>query len=198
MKLNICLLRRHLCVTWPHCVTVHDFLALLTDPDFLHKWDFSQRDGSDSTCVRQARARSSKQNTRTNISVFCLHIWPSIRSKAINCFNKYVWRLLTLEGMIKKREGIWHVFRVALHNSGIGGWRHDNSPWRACCHVSIRQSPSLCNAILNTCPCLLTILTQLGPKLFHQSPHKIIKQIDGLYATLGKWELFSNVDTNSL
>ena len=46
---------------------------------------------------------------------------------------------------------------MALHNSGIGVWRHDNSPWRARCHVSIRQSPSLCNAILNTCPCLLPI-----------------------------------------
>ena len=46
---------------------------------------------------------------------------------------------------------------MALHNSGIGVWRHDNSPWRARCHVSIRQSPSLCNAILNTCPCLLAI-----------------------------------------
>ena len=47
---------------------------------------------------------------------------------------------------------------MALHNSVIGVWRHDNSPWRARCHVSIRQSPSLCNAILNTCPCLLAIL----------------------------------------
>ena len=29
---------------------------------------------------------------------------------------------------------------------------------RARCHVSIRLSPSLCNAILNTCPCLLAIV----------------------------------------
>ena len=36
---------------------------------------------------------------------------------------------------------------MALHNSGI----------RARCYVSIRQSPSLCNAILNTSPCLLAI-----------------------------------------
>ena len=28
-----------------------------------------------------------KQNTRANISVFCLHMWPSIRSRAINGFN---------------------------------------------------------------------------------------------------------------
>ena len=80
--------------------------------------------------VWAARARSSKQNTRANISVFCLQIWPSIKSRAINCFNKCVFRLLfTLEGMIWKREGIWHVFRMALHNSGIGVWRHDNSPY---------------------------------------------------------------------
>ena len=31
---------------------------------------------------------------------------------------------------------------------------------RARCHVSIRQSPALCNAILNTCPCLLAILAK--------------------------------------
>ena len=39
--------------------------------------------------VRAARARSSKQNTRAN-SVFCLQIWPSIKSRAINGFNKCV------------------------------------------------------------------------------------------------------------
>ena len=64
-------------VTWPHCGTVHDFLAVLTDPACRHESDFSQRDGSDSTCMQ--------------------------------------------------------------------------------CHVSIHQSPSLCNAILNTCLCLLAI-----------------------------------------
>ena len=32
---------------------------------------------------------------------------------------------------------------------------------RARCHVSIRQSPSLCNGILNTCPCLLAILSMI-------------------------------------
>ena len=53
---------------------------------------------------------------------------------------------------------------MALHNSGIGVWRHDNSPWRARCHVSIRQSPSLCNAILNTCPCLIAII---HPAIFY-------------------------------
>ena len=60
------------------------------------------------------------------------------------------------------QEGIWHVFRMALHNSGIGVWRQ--LALRARCHVSIRQSPSLCNAILNTCPCLLAIW-------FHSSLH---------------------------
>ena len=39
--------------------------------------------------VRAARARSSKQNTRAN-SVFCLHKWSSIKSRAINGFNKCV------------------------------------------------------------------------------------------------------------
>ena len=40
--------------------------------------------------TRAARARSSKQNTRANVSVFCLHIWPSIKSRAINGLNKCV------------------------------------------------------------------------------------------------------------
>ena len=117
--------------------------------------------------VRAAHARSSKQNTRANISVFCLHLWLSIRSRTINGFNKCVWLSFTLEGMIYKREGIWQVFRMALHISGIGVWRHDNSPWRAHCDVSIRQSPSLCNAILNTCPCLLAT----GTHTIHSIPH---------------------------
>ena len=34
--------------------------------------------------VRAARARNSKQNTRANIGVFFLHIWPSIISRAVN------------------------------------------------------------------------------------------------------------------
>ena len=65
-------------VTWPHCDNVHDFLAVLTDPAcrqwhlftswigfFTARWQWQH--------VRAARARSSKQNTRANISVFCLH-----------------------------------------------------------------------------------------------------------------------------
>ena len=58
-----------------------------------------QQDGSDSTCGRRVQ-RSSKQNTRANIGVFCLQIWPSIKSRAINCFNKCIRFLFTLEGMI--------------------------------------------------------------------------------------------------
>ena len=91
-KLNIWLLRRHLytiSVTWPHCGTVHDFFGSFNWPRlpswigfFTARWQWQH--------VRAARARSSKQNTRANISVFCLQIWPSIKSWAINCFNKCV------------------------------------------------------------------------------------------------------------
>ena len=34
----------------------------------------------------------------------------------------------TPEGMIWKREGIWHAFRMVLHTLRIRVWRHDNSP----------------------------------------------------------------------
>ena len=91
-KLNIWLLRRHLytiSVTWPHCGTVHDFFGSFNWPRlpswirfFTARWQWQH--------VRAARARSSKQNTRANISVFCLQIWPSIKSRALNCFNKCV------------------------------------------------------------------------------------------------------------
>ena len=115
-------------VTWPHCGTVRYFLALLTDwlsswiGFFTARWQWQQ--------VRAARARSSKQNTRANVSVFCLHIWPSIKSRAINGFNKCVFGFYShWKVWYKKQEGIWHVFRMALHNSGIGVWRHDNSPY---------------------------------------------------------------------
>ena len=52
-----------------------------------------------------------------------------------------------------------HLACVQYGITQLGGWRMET--WqlalRARCHVSIRQSPSLCNAILNTCPCLLVI-----------------------------------------
>ena len=53
-----------------------------------------------------------------------------------------------------------HLACVQNGITQLGDWRMET--WqlalRARCHVSIRQSPSLCNAILNTCPCLLAIL----------------------------------------
>ena len=52
-----------------------------------------------------------------------------------------------------------HLACVQNGITQLGDWRMET--WqlavRAHCHVSIRQSPSLCNAILNTCPCLLAI-----------------------------------------
>ena len=53
-----------------------------------------------------------------------------------------------------------HLACVQNGITQLGDWRMET--WqlalRARCHVSIRQSPSLCNAILNTCPCLLAII----------------------------------------
>ena len=78
-------------VTWPHCGTVHDFFGSFNWPRlpswigfFTAAWRWQWQH------VRAARARSSKQNIRANISVFCLQIWPSIKSRAINGFNKCV------------------------------------------------------------------------------------------------------------
>ena len=54
-----------------------------------------------------------------------------------------------------------HLACVQNGITQLGDWRMETwqLPLRACCHVSIRQSPSLCNAILNTCPCLLAIIS---------------------------------------
>ena len=108
--------------------------------------------------VRAARARSSKQNTRANISVFCLQIWPSIKSRAITVLiNVYLAFIHIGRYDIKARR---HLACVQNGITQLGDWRMET--WqlalRARCHVSIRQSPSLCNAILNTCPCLLAIV----------------------------------------
>ena len=52
-----------------------------------------------------------------------------------------------------------HLACVQNGITQLGDWRMET--WqlalRARCHVSIRQSPSLCNAILSTSPCLLAI-----------------------------------------
>ena len=58
-------------VTWPHCGTVRDFLAVLTDPDCRHESDFSQRDGSDSTCGRRVHAVQNKTPEQTSVCFAC-------------------------------------------------------------------------------------------------------------------------------
>ena len=95
--------------------------------------------------MRAARARSSKQNTRANISAFCLQIWPSIKSRAINCFNKCVFGFYSH----------WKVWYKSEKAFGMCSEWHYTT--RGLAYGDIRQSPSLCNAILNTCPCLLAI-----------------------------------------
>ena len=52
--------------TWPHCGTVRDFLAVLTDPDCRHESDFLQRDDSDSTCGRRVHAVQNKSPEQTS------------------------------------------------------------------------------------------------------------------------------------
>ena len=67
------------------CGTVHDFLAVLTDRACRH----SQQDGSDSTCGRRVHAVQNKTPEQTSACFACI-IWHSIKSRAINCFNKCV------------------------------------------------------------------------------------------------------------
>ena len=43
----------------------------------------------------------------------------------------------------------------------IGGWRHDNEPVRASCHVSIRQSPSCVIPFWTHAKCLLAFISYL-------------------------------------
>ena len=71
-----------------------------------------------------------------------------------------------------------HLACVQNGITQLGDWRMET--WqlalRARCHVSIRQSPSLCNAILNTCPCLLAILyiTHLLPRGYFYTKNDMI------------------------
>ena len=66
-----------------------------------------------------------------------------------------------------------HLACVQNGITQLGDWRMET--WqlalRARYHVSIRQSPSLCNAILNTCPCLLAI-----NQYWSYKPHSNFKQ----------------------
>ena len=94
--------------------------------------------------VRAVRARSSKQNTRANIGVFCLQIWPSIKSRAINGFNKCVFGFYSH----------WKVWYKSEKAFGMCSEWHYTT--RGLADGDMTTSP-LCNAILNTCPCLLAI-----------------------------------------
>ena len=60
-------------VTWPHCGTVYDFLAVLTDRACRHESDFSQplEDGSDSTCGRRVHAVQIKTPEQTSPCFAC-------------------------------------------------------------------------------------------------------------------------------
>ena len=86
-----------------------------------------------------------------------------------NGFNKCVFLAFIHIGRydIKARR---HLACVQNGITQLGDWRMET--WqlalRARCHVSIRQSPSLCNAILNTCPCLLAIRLHV-----HQQKHEL-------------------------
>ena len=63
-------------VTWPHCGTVHDFLAVLTDRACRHESDFWQRDGSDSTCGRRVHAVQNKTPEQTSACFACIYGAP--------------------------------------------------------------------------------------------------------------------------
>ena len=67
-----------------------------------------------------------------------------IKRKVTKCKHIYIYMCVCVRYDIKARR------QLACVQNGI-------TQLGDCCHVSIRQSSSLCNAILNTCPCLLAI-----------------------------------------
>ena len=148
-KLNLCLLRRYLYTIQCHVTTLYYLSWLFGSSNWPRlplwigfctaRWQWQH--------VRVARARSSKQNTRANISVFWLPIWPSIRLRAINSFNECLFGFYSH----------WKVWYKSEKAFGMCSQRHTKTRSTARCHISTRQSLSLCNAILNTCQCLLAI-----------------------------------------
>ena len=153
-KLNILLLRRHLYTIQCHMTTLWYrswlFFGSFNWPRlpswigfFTAAWRWQWQH------VRAARARSSKQNTRAKIGVFCLQIWPSIKSRAINGFNKCVFGFYSH----------WKVWYKSEKAFGMCSEWHYTT--RGLAYGDFRQSPSLCTTILNTCPCLLAIIQML-------------------------------------
>ena len=79
-----------------------------------------------------------------------------------------------------------HLACVQNGITQLGDWCMESwqLPLRALCHVSLHQSPLLCNAILNTCPCLLAIWTLMTgihlifglmwPLSYKNVPHSVI------------------------
>ena len=138
-------------VTWPHCGTVRDFLAVLTDPDCRHESDFSQRDGSDSTCGRRVHAVQNKTPEQTSAC------FASIKSRAINGFNKYVFGFYSHWKVWYKSEkafGMCSEWHYTTRGLAYGDMTTRPTGSLSCLHPPI---PELCIAILNTCPCLLAI-----------------------------------------
>ena len=130
-------------VTWPHCAT-----------DCRHDLDYAQQDGSDSTCVRRVHAVQNKTPEQTSA---CLPAYMALQK--IAGYQRFwymcVWLSFTLEGMLLKAFGMcseWH-YTTRWLTYGNMTFR----PTGSLSYVSIRQSPSLCNATLNTCPCLRAI-----------------------------------------
>ena len=102
-----------------------------------------------------------KTNIRAN-NVFRLHIWPSIRSRAINGFNECVLGFYTHRKVWYKSEKAFDMCSEWHYTTrGLAYGDMTTRPMGSLSKVSIRQSPSLCNAILNTCPCFLAIFPLL-------------------------------------
>ena len=65
-----------------------------------------------------------------------------------------------------------------ITQSGIGVWIHNHPPWRARDYVFILQSPSLCNAIQITGPCLLaTSITYIILNYLREVTNKSRRQL---------------------
>ena len=79
-------------------------------------------------CVKMASPASRLRGQNTRVTIVAQRQWNAVLMYHFNEFENSILVLeFTPRGMIKKREGICHVFRIALHKSRIGVWKQKNS-----------------------------------------------------------------------
>ena len=148
------LLRRHLYTIGNRMITFCDRswfsavrLAVVVVAGFgFRNWD-------EMTVTLHVHAVQSKAPDQT-ASRWCLSYGIKIPSTQSAKNKRFKMLYATCNYIQSNAMKTWHMIRMALRNSGIGAWRHNS---RDCSHVSIHQSPSLCDANLYTWPWLFVV-----------------------------------------